>query len=120
MFPYNRSHRHVSIEVLNIFIEGDCTTSLGKLFQCSVTLTVKKFCMLLQNSLGSSFRPLLLVLLLHTTQKKKIRLCLGKRQVRATCRAGKRLKEEGLSYRKKSPQRTLSSCTGLGDGLKIS
>jgi len=56
----------------------------------------------------------------HHSEKKKIRLCLGKRQVRATCRAGKRLKEEGLSYRKKSPQRTLSSCTGLGDGLKIS
>ena len=43
--------------------------SLDNLSQCSITLTVKKFCMLVQNFLCSSFRPLLLVLSLHTNEK---------------------------------------------------
>ena len=40
--PYGRLHRWASNQILNISIEGDSTTSLGNLFQCSVTLTVKK------------------------------------------------------------------------------
>ena len=67
---YSRSHRQASRWILNVFIEGDSTTSLGNLFQCSVTLMVKKFFhMFVWNFLYSSFRPLLLVLLLHTTEK---------------------------------------------------
>ena len=57
-------------QVLNISIEGDSTTSLGGLFQCSITLPVKKFFhMLVQNFLCSSFKPLLLDLSLCTTEK---------------------------------------------------
>lgn len=42
------------------------TTSLGNLFQCSITFTMKKFSyMVVGKFLCSSFRPLLLVLLLH-------------------------------------------------------
>jgi len=49
---YSRLHRDVSRQVLNISMEGDFMTSLGSLFQCSVTLTVKKFfCILVQNFL---------------------------------------------------------------------
>ena len=55
--------------VLNISLEGDSTSSLDSLFQCSVTLTIKTFfCMLVRNFLCSSFRPLFLVLLQHTTE----------------------------------------------------
>ena len=68
--PYNRSDRQVSRQVLNISREADSTTSLGSLFQCSVTLTIKKFFHILQSFLCSSFRPLLLILLLCTTEKR--------------------------------------------------
>ena len=55
--PYNRSHRQASRRVLNISIEGDSTT-LGNLFQCSITLTIKKFFLtLVWNFQCSSFRP---------------------------------------------------------------
>ena len=40
---YSRLHRTLSRRVLNISREGDFTTSLGSLFQCSITLRVKKF-----------------------------------------------------------------------------
>ena len=51
--------------VLNISREGDSTISLGSLFQCSVTLTVKNFfLMFIQNFLCSNLCPLPLVLLL--------------------------------------------------------
>ena len=43
MVTYSRLHRTLSRWVLNISREGDSTTSLGSLFQCSVTLRVKKF-----------------------------------------------------------------------------
>ena len=36
---YSRLHRTLSRRVLNISREGDSTTSLGSLFQCSVTLS---------------------------------------------------------------------------------
>ena len=69
--PYNRSHMSVSTCALNISIEGDSTTSLCSLFQCSVILTVKKlFLRFIWNFLYSSFRPLLLVLSLRTTYKQ--------------------------------------------------
>jgi len=43
---------------LNISIEGGFTTSLGKLFQCSVILTIKKFfCMLLWTLLPYLYTP---------------------------------------------------------------
>ena len=40
---YSRLHRTSSRRVLNISRKGDSTTSLGSLFQCSVTLRGKKF-----------------------------------------------------------------------------
>jgi len=40
---YSRLHRTASRQVLSISREGDSTTSLGSLFQCSVTLRGKKF-----------------------------------------------------------------------------
>jgi len=70
-FSYSESHCKVSRWVLNTSIEGDSTTSLTSLFQCFITITIKKFFhMFLWNFLYSSFRPLLLVLLLHTTKKR--------------------------------------------------
>lgn len=39
--PYSRSHRKASRRVLNISREGGSTTSLGSLFQHSITLKVK-------------------------------------------------------------------------------
>jgi len=45
--PHNRSHRSVSIWLMNISTEGDSPTSLGNLFQCSITVTVKKCCIFL-------------------------------------------------------------------------
>ena len=67
--PYNRSHRQASRQALNISIDGDSTFSLGNLFQHSITLIIKKFCTLVRNFLCSSFRPLLIILSLHTTEK---------------------------------------------------
>ena len=68
--PYKGLHRLASRWVLNISIEGDSTTSLGSLFLCSVSLTVKMFFhMFVWHFLCSSFRLLLLVLSLHTTEK---------------------------------------------------
>jgi len=46
----------------------DSTASVGNLFQCSISLIVKKFCMIVCNFLCWNFWPLLLVLLLHTTE----------------------------------------------------
>ena len=43
----SRLPRTLSRRVLNISREGDSTTSLGSLFQCSVTLRVRKFFTLL-------------------------------------------------------------------------
>ena len=55
---------HVGVQMgLEYLLEGDFTTCLGSLFQCSVTLTIKKsFHILGRNFLCSSFRLLLLVL----------------------------------------------------------
>jgi len=50
--------------------EGDSTTSLGSLFQCSVTLRGKKFFLMFRwNLLCFSLCPLPLVLSLGTTEK---------------------------------------------------
>ena len=68
--PYSMLHRKMSRWVLSISREGDSTASLGSLFQCFVTLTVKKFfLMFVWNFPCSSLCPLPLVLLLHTTEK---------------------------------------------------
>ena len=62
---YSNLYRKVSQQVLNIFREGDSTTSVGSLFLCSVTLTARKvFLMLIWNFLHSSFCLLPLVLIL--------------------------------------------------------
>jgi len=67
---YSRLHRNASRWVLNISREGDSTTSLGSLFQCSVTLRVKKFLLMFRwNFLCFSLCPLPLVLSLGTTEK---------------------------------------------------
>ena len=67
----SRLHRTASRWVLNFSREGDSTTSLGNLFQCSVTLRVKKFFLMFSwNFLCFSLCPLPLVLSLGTTEKK--------------------------------------------------
>ena len=67
---YSRLHRTLSRQVLNISREKESTTSLGNLFQGSVTLRVKKFFLMFrQNFLCFSLCPLPLVLLLGTTEK---------------------------------------------------
>jgi len=67
---YSRLHRTLSRQVLNISKEGDSTTSLGNLFQCSVTLRGKKFFLMFRgNFLCFSLCPLSLLLLLGTTEK---------------------------------------------------
>ena len=66
----SRPHRTTSRQVWNISREGDSTASLGSLFQCSVTLRVKKFFLGFSWSfLGFSLCPLPLVLSLGTTGK---------------------------------------------------
>ena len=67
---YSRLHRNFSRRVLNISREGDSTTSLGSLPQCSVTLRGKKFFLMFRwNFLCFSLCPLPLVLSLGTTEK---------------------------------------------------
>jgi len=67
---YSRLHRTASRRVLNISREGDSTTSLGSLFQCSITLRGKKFFLMFRRSLFCfSLCPLRLVLSLGTTEK---------------------------------------------------
>ena len=44
---YSRLHRTLSRYVLNVFREVDSTTSLGNLSECSVTLRVKRFFLIL-------------------------------------------------------------------------
>ena len=59
---YSRLHRTLSRRVLNISREGDSTTSLGSLFQCSITLRGKKFFLMFRrNFLCFSLCPLPLV-----------------------------------------------------------
>ena len=63
----SRLHKKASRWVLNISVEGDSTTSLGNLLQCSVTLTEKKFfCTFVFSFLRPTFRSLLLLFSLHT------------------------------------------------------
>ena len=67
---YSRLHRTLSRRVLNISREGDSTTSLGSLFQGSVTLRGKKFFLMFRrNFLCFSLCPLPLVLSLGTAEK---------------------------------------------------
>jgi len=63
-------HRNLSRRVLNISTEGDSTSSLRSLFQCSVTLRGKKFFLMFRrNFLCFGLCPLPLVLSLATTEK---------------------------------------------------
>ena len=63
----SRLHRTLSRRVWNISREGDSTTSLGRLFQSSVTLRGKKFFLMFRrNFLCFSLCPLPLVLSLGT------------------------------------------------------
>ena len=65
----SRLHRTLSRQVLNISRE-ESTTSLGNLFQCSITLRGKKFFLMFRgNFLCFSLCPLSLLLLLGTTEK---------------------------------------------------
>jgi len=67
---YSRLHRTLSRWVLNTAREGNSTTSLGSLFQCSVTLRGKKFFLMFRrNFLCFNLCPLPLVLSLGTTEK---------------------------------------------------
>ena len=65
-------HRIVSRHFWNISSEGDSTPSLGNLFQCMVSCRVKFFLMFMWNFLGISFCPLVLVLLLSTTEQRLV------------------------------------------------
>jgi len=65
-----RLHRNLSRRILNTSREGESTTPLGNLFQCSVTLEEKKFFLMFKrNFLCFSLCPLPLVLPLGTTEK---------------------------------------------------
>lgn len=65
----SKSEKKTSVEVLN-FSRGDSTTSLGSLFQCCITLTVKKFFLVfIWNFPCSNFCLFPLVLSLDTTKK---------------------------------------------------
>ena len=66
----SKLHRTLSRRVLNISREGDSITSLGSLFQGSVTLRGKKFFLMFSwNFLCFSLCPLPLVLSLGTTER---------------------------------------------------
>ena len=66
----SRAVRNLSRQVLNISGEGESTTSLSSLLQCSVILIVKKFFLILRwNFIYFSLCPLPLVLSLGTTEK---------------------------------------------------
>ena len=70
-----RLHRKMSRQVLNVSRVGDSTTSLGSLFQCSVTYTEKKFLLKFKwNLLCSSLNPLPLVLPLVVTELESFSL----------------------------------------------
>ena len=67
---YSRLQRTLSRWVQNISREGDSTTSLGSLCQCSVTLKVKKFFLMFrQNFRCFSLCPLPLVLSQGTSEE---------------------------------------------------
>ena len=76
--PYSRLHRLASRKVFTISREGEFRTSMGSLFQCSITLTEKKFLHILVRSfLCSSLWLFPLVLSPQTTEKRlPISLCL--------------------------------------------
>jgi len=69
--PYSKLSRKASIRLMNISRERGYTTTLGSLFQCSVTLTIKKLsCIRVwKNFSCCSFCPLHLALPLHTTEQ---------------------------------------------------
>jgi len=69
-FTYSRLHMITPRQVLNIPREGDSTAPLGSLFQCSITLRMKKFFLVFRwNFLCFSLCPLPFALSLGTTEK---------------------------------------------------
>lgn len=65
--PYSGLHRKASWQVLNFSRKGNSTISLGSLFQCSVTIKIKKFFLaFMWNFLCSSLCSLPLVLSVGT------------------------------------------------------
>ncbi|KAJ7417752.1 hypothetical protein WISP_62774 [Willisornis vidua] len=62
-------HKVASRRFLNVSSEGNSTTSLGNLFQWSVTRTLKFFLIFWWNFLCISFYPLPLALCFGTTEK---------------------------------------------------
>lgn len=67
--PQNKLPRATPRWLLKISKQGESTTSLGNLFSCSVTSTVKYFLMFRWNFLCSSLCPFSLVLALGATEK---------------------------------------------------
>lgn len=68
--PYSSSHRKASRWVLNISRDRNSTIFLSSLFQCSVTLTGKKFFLVFAlELLVFQFLPLPLILLLPVIKK---------------------------------------------------
>lgn len=69
-FTHSQLPRTLSSQLKNISKDGDSTTSLHNLYQCLVTLLVKKcFLMLRRNLLCFGMGPSPLVLSLSTTEK---------------------------------------------------
>lgn len=69
-FTQNRLHKTTSRPILNMSREGGSTASLHNLFQCSGTISVKKFFLMFrQHFLCFNLCLLCLVLLLDTTEK---------------------------------------------------
>ena len=67
------SQSATSTRFLNTPRDGDSTTSLGSLFQCLTTLSVKKFFLISSLNLPwCNLRPLPLILLLVTWEKRPI------------------------------------------------
>ena len=121
---YTRLHGTSSRQIWKISREGDSTTPLGSLFQCSVTLRVKKFFLMFSwNFLCFGLRPLPLVLSLGTeihfrkTKLEKKERTMKKFPFSCHCNKGgwmKRRGKEGLLLcffirKKKTTIKTLKS-----------
>ena len=96
--------------VLNISKEGDSTTSLGNLCQCSVTFTVKKhFLMFRGNLLGFSLCPLPLVLSikqavcnnLQWSKQMEANLCISFWCPTEVCSTGQSLAKPVVCFRER-------------------
>jgi len=78
---YSRLHRALSRGVLNISREGDSTTSLGSLFQCSITLMTLS-CLLISILLSTDNYFLVIYIFKEETKNTKViqfSSCMGTR-----------------------------------------